>query len=475
MGGYYGDQARKAGTRSNDAFNLVSIDPIGKVVKLIRIGANYDYYIRPRNILAFNYITGEFIDDFDALVNAHNVSPTCHQDMRADIDIALRNTTIANWTDVQTIVRSGKAKELFQIGDQFEVNRGTDTLVFEVIDIDHDTPTDNNYTHSLTLQLHNAWSDSLYFDSPEAAFYIDETAYPTGLAAGMYHFWWNTNTGSITSGSYEFTLTSDIPAGGQIVIGTNSNTTALTSCKISTYATAGGTTAIESNVAIASGDGGTSLGKLYERLMSDKDEHNYVDNPTELGPITNNNIQRILWGSNNWASSGLRQWLNASGAADAWWEAKSIFDRPTHANKAGFLNGMDADFLAVLGTVSKTTQKSYTDGFGLESTTEKIFVPSIAEVYGGTERAADGADGTVYDYYGPDYSSLSAAGIGADSNRIKYKGASATDWWLRTADARNSQNNGHREKDVAANGSISQYNAYFPNAAKGVVPVCVIV
>ena len=59
--GCYGDQARKRNTRSNDAFNLVSIDPIGKLVKVVRVGANVDHYLRPRDIMTFNYLTGKVI------------------------------------------------------------------------------------------------------------------------------------------------------------------------------------------------------------------------------------------------------------------------------------------------------------------------------------------------------------------------------------------------------------------------------
>lgn len=62
-GGFYGDQARKEYTRSNDAFNLVSIDKISHTVKFIRIGANCDHYVRPRNTLAINYLTGEVITE----------------------------------------------------------------------------------------------------------------------------------------------------------------------------------------------------------------------------------------------------------------------------------------------------------------------------------------------------------------------------------------------------------------------------
>ena len=82
-----------------------------------------------------------------------------------------------------------------------------------------------------------------------------------------------------------------------------------------------------------------------------------------------NCVHRMRYGSNNWAESGLRQWLNTAGAANTWWEPKTVFDRPTNAGSVGFLKGFDPAFLNVIGDVTKTTQKSTSDGYGLETTT----------------------------------------------------------------------------------------------------------
>lgn len=73
---------------------------------------------------------------------------------------------VTYWAKVQEIVRAGRADEVFNIGDQFTVMKGTTPLVFDVIGIDHDIPTDSTKTHSMTLQLHDCLMN-LQFDAPE--------------------------------------------------------------------------------------------------------------------------------------------------------------------------------------------------------------------------------------------------------------------------------------------------------------------
>lgn len=55
------DAERAVGTRSEDAFNVIAIDQGAKLVKLARIGANTDLYLRGRNALVMNYQTKEIL------------------------------------------------------------------------------------------------------------------------------------------------------------------------------------------------------------------------------------------------------------------------------------------------------------------------------------------------------------------------------------------------------------------------------
>ena len=338
-----------------------------------------------------------------------------------------------------------------EAGDHVIVTETSTQLAFDVIGIDHDTPADHKYTHSMTLQMHNLWTSAMVFDASEATWYIDEATYPDGLAAGTYYFTLPAgyDTGNGGGGTYNFTLTNAVPVGGQIRFGWGSNTQAST-CKITTYSAVGA--ASLETVSVVEGESGTAMPSLHATSVTSN----------------TNCVHRMRYGSNNWAESSLRQWLNTDAAANTWWEPKSVFDRPANAGSDGFLKGFDPAFLAVVGEVTKKTQLSISDNYGMDTSTERFFLLSRPEIYAGTERSTDGADGTVYPYYGAGYSDLTAPGTGADSNRIKYRNGSATYWWLRTPSA----GYGGHVRYVSPTGYLHNSYAYYSN---GVAPACVIV
>ena len=128
---------------------------------------------------------------------------------------------------------------------------------------------------------------------------------------------------------------------------------------------------------------------------------------------------------------------------------------------------MDAGFLAVLGNITKVTAKNtVTDGGGSDTTTEKFFLLSRSEVYGGVE--VSGVDeGAAYPYYA-DYSDLSAAGAGRDSNRIKYRDGAAQPWWIRTSYF----GDGYSARAVGTAGTVTGNSAY--NSYR-IAPACNII
>lgn len=339
-----------------------------------------------------------------------------------------------------------------KVGDKIVVTETSTELTFDVIGIDHDTPADSSRKHSMTLQMHDIWTSAMMFDAPEAAWYIDAETYPQGLVAGTYHFtipdgYDNAHGGGST---LNFTLANDVPVGGQVCFAWFYNVQANT-CKISTYESVGAATAIET-VTVADGEVGSAMPTLH------------VEATTE----NTNCIHRMRYGSNNWAESALRQWLNTNAEANTWWEPKTVFDRPANASTAGFLKGIDPAFLDVIGEVTKATQESISDEYGHNIANERFFLLSRPEIYAGTERSADGADGKVYEYYGAGYSDLASPGTGADSNRIKYRSGSATYWWLRTPHSIHGSN----VRIVTPTGTL--YN-YTTSNSFGVAPACVIV
>lgn len=354
--------------------------------------------------------------------------------------------TIVNPRDIQKIVRLGLADKYFCIGDQIGVTRGSATLYFDIIGIDHDKPADPNLQHSLTLQLHDCLMN-LQFCSRQALFYAE-----TEMAAGTYHFnvtqhsWVSSDVGK----TFQFTLPNAVPAGGQIVLAASYDVT-ISNSTCSTYASSASTETIDTGIVITEGSDGTDLGAV----------NNAINGNT-------NSLQRALLGSNNYEDSAMRQFLNSSAAAGAVWHPVSKFDRaPSWAsNTAGFLNGFDEEFISVLGPVAKTTVKNtVSDGGGSYIITDKIWLLSRTEVYGGNEVSAT-PEGSAYPYY-RDYSDLTAAGTGKDTNRIKYLNGSARYWWLRSPNA----GYAHYVRRVTTDGAIG-YDAF---SGSGVAPACCII
>lgn len=331
------------------------------------------------------------------------------------------------------------------LGDEIVVHETAASLVWDVIGIDCDTPADAQFEHSVTLGLHDCFVE-LQFDPREALFYCEE-----GLAAGTYNFTVKQHSwvSSDVNKTFQFTLTQAVPAKGQIVLMTTYNV-AIAGSTVKTFASATATTEIET-ATVTEGSAGTSLG----------DVNNAVNENT-------NSLQRGLLGSNNYADSPMRQYLNSNAAAGSVWTPKTKFNRPPSwaAATAGFLNGMDEDFLSVIGEVTKKTAlNTVSDGGGSVETTERFFLLSRSEVYGGNE--VTGGEGAAYPYYA-NHSDLAAPGTGNDSNRIKYRNGAAKYWWLRSPGA----GCAHGVRLVNLTGNVYDVNAA---SSIGVAPACCII
>lgn len=368
----------------------------------------------------------------------------------AQLAMIAKNTggiEVTDWKMVQYLVRMGVADKVFHIGDQFTVNKGATSLVFDVIGIDQDIPADPQLKHSLTLGLHNCYK-SLQFDAKEAFYYAENP-----LPAGTYYFtvgdqpWFSGDAGK----SYQFTLTQQLPAGGQLVLGNSYNAT-MNGAAVIAYASGSATTEIE-RATMSQGTSGTGLGTL--KSAGDV-EHSL------------NSIQRALLGSNNWGESALRQYLNSKATAGSVWKPQTKWDRPPawNTSDAGFMNGLDEDFIEVVQKAIKTTVRNTVCEDGTSYTTEdKFFLLSRDELFMGPERSAY-PEGSAYDYY-RNFSDYSTPNTGADSNRVKYVNGSATYWWQRTPYA----GIAFSVRRVYPSGAYDSSDAY---GAIGVVPACII-
>ena len=339
------------------------------------------------------------------------------------------------------IAVAGTAK----LGDAVVVHETANKLVFDVIGIDHDTPADSQFKHSLTLQLHDLYQN-IQFDSTEAIYYAREE-----LPAGTYNFTLPAGNDVENGGgkTYQFTLTKPVPAAGQIMFPWAYQQQA-SATKVSTYVNANASAVIET-VSVQEGSEGMSLG-------------------TADGTVSDlNHIHRVRYGSNNWAESDLRMRLNSSAAPGGTWTRQSKFSRkPSWADtESGWLRGVDPDFLSVLGEVKKVTAlNTLTDGGGSKTSTEKIFLLSRSEVYGSFENSVD--EGAAYPYY-KNYSDFASKNDGNDTNRIKHqRNGTPYYWWLRAP----LTGYAHYVRNVFPTGVIDSSGAY---GSIGLAPACCII
>jgi hypothetical protein len=301
----------------------------------------------------------------------------------------------------------------------------------------------------MTLQLHDQFPTALQFDVPEAFYYAEN-----GLTTGDYYFTIDStyDTAHNDLSAYGFKLTEVVPTGGVLTFPWISSTNAST-IKVSSYASRKSTTPIET-VSVSEIASGTNLGELKEAVQA---------------AANLNSIQRVRYGSNNYKESAIRQWLNSDKPAGQVWSPQTPWDMPPTwaATADGFMYGMDADFLAVIGkTHIVVSRNTISDGGGFDEMDDYFFLLSRREVYMGNE-VASVIEGEPYPYYS-DYSDLSAPGTKNDSNRVKYRNGNAQPWWLRTPNSEN----GFYVYSASAEGKISNSFTY---SGYSVAPACNII
>jgi len=339
---------------------------------------------------------------------------------------------ISSWEDLQRLTRMGLAEKMFVPGDQLLSSYGEEgQILWDVIGINHDIPTDKRFPYSITIQPHDCILNA-QISAAQALYYAT-----TELAAGEHVF-------TLHAKQYEFTTGEAVPEGGQVFI-TNWQSSegegVYVPTKITTYA-ANRTSVVESGLNVTPIESGADT----------------------LTPV--NHHQRCRYGSNNYVESAIRQWLN-SGADAFVWTSKTNFDRPSTGapyTGAGFLKLLDPDLVAVLGAVDKQViRNTVTDEGGQDLFSDKVFLLSRVEVYGGTEGTTTGEK--AYPYY-----SALAVSPTTDplAGRIKYLDAAARHWWLRSPDP----GYAHVPRYVCTSGTVS--NDYAVDAI-GAAPACCIV
>ena len=285
--------------------------------------------------------------------------------------------------------------------------------------------------------------DLLQFDAAEAFYYAEE-----GLAAGTYNFEMPAAYGQTPAGDYQFTLANAVPAGGRLLM-PNAYSATIVEKNVSVY-DAANSTVVSQTAVISSGDSGTKLGIL--QTTGDPDEANM------------NSIQRAVYGSNNYAQSNIRQYLNSDAAAGAVWKSSNKFDQQPswNASQPGFLSKLPDEFLEIVHpiSISQDTNTVFEVDYTKSSSyavRDKFWLPSRFQIYGSKESAE--LNEIQWDYYKGS----------ADIDKIMYdNGGTARYQWLR------SPNVGYAlyvRSVYTSTGELSNSSAY---SSCAVAPACEI-
>ena len=335
-------------------------------------------------------------------------------------------------TTMARLVRAGMGETAYPVGSQVTVTHSVyGDLVFDVVAHNFHKKTGDEDAPTMTLMMHDTIPD-ISFDAAELLW-----ANTTGkaLPAGTYNFalYYGGYSYSMmivtdTDGTYQFTTTKEIPKNGgfrhsTIGLRTTTNKSGVTGGTITTYDASG--TVVESDLAVTEGSDGTALGTAsgYKKFCVNT-----------VG--TFNSSLRNASGSNNWAESDIRQWLNSTAAASKWWSKRTPFDLPSgYASKAGFLNGFDRTFQKAIGAVTIETTSNEVYEYDTElntayTTNDKMFL------CGNSDPIDDEADPIyglrvcfsflpqvmpicVYDYRGVYRGSVAVSGFSNESTKIQ--------------------------------------------------------
>ena len=392
-------------------------------------------------------------------IDDNNVSSTTAyssqktQSMIDALAAAISTEHVDSWAVVKEIVASGAAKTVFPVGTQFTTEHATlGTVTWDVADHQDVEDADGNTKPGMQLLMHYVTDNTLVWDAQEALMYFED-----GLTAGTYHFTIPSSydaanndlkTEDDTSTTpIQFTTTSDIPAGGQLRLAWNSGAK-LSTATVTTYTSGATTTALESGIDISRGTVGTSLGDAKDLYIN--------------GDI--NTIQRNRYGSNNYKESAIRQYLNASGAANTYWQSQTKFDRIASyvTTTPGFAAGFDGDFLAAVCPIKiKTCTNNYAevndDVKSSYTTVDKFYLPSYTEIAGAKQNnISEGERFAMTEGY-------------AQADFIKYnKSGSAQNWWFRSPHTGSTRS----ARSCLSSGYTGYY--YFANNALRAAAACTI-
>lgn len=284
-----------------------------------------------------------------------------------------------DYNGIKAVVAAGNAPAVFPVGTQLvNTYTGKDGKVYDcpwdVVKTDDIAEGETGTTApAMVLQMHYASLEDIQFSAYQAFFVVPEA----GLVAGTYNVKmgldWGTNVKNGTV--YQFTLTKNAPAGARLTGFYNAPDTAPTSWKVYVYKDQNKSELLET-CNVSAGSAGTNLGTFLAKPNGNL-----------------NGLHPVGCGDSRWHKSAYRQYLNSDAAAGGWWTPQDEWDmKPDQADTVpGFLAGFSDDFKAALTRVKVVTYgNTVTDDGSAVVTYDKIFLPSLQEIYCSPQVSGEG-------------------------------------------------------------------------------------
>lgn len=284
-----------------------------------------------------------------------------------------------DYTGIKAVVAAGNAPAVFPVGTQL-VNTYTSKdgksydCPWDVVKADDIAEGETGTTApAMVLQMHYASLEDIQFSAYQAFYVVQES----GLAAGTYNVKMGLDWGSnVKNGTvYQFTLTKSAPAGARLTGFYNAPNTAPTDWKVYVYKDQMKSELLET-CNVSAGETGMNLGTFLAKPN---------------GKL--NSLHPVCYGDNRWYKSAYRQYLNSDLPAKRWWQPQDEWDmKPDQADTVpGFLAGFSDNFKnALTRTKVVTYGNTITDDGSAVVTYDKIFLPSLEEIYCSPQVSGEG-------------------------------------------------------------------------------------
>lgn len=284
-----------------------------------------------------------------------------------------------DYNGIKAVVAAGNAPVVFPTGTQL-VNTYTSKdgktydCPWDVVQPDDIAEGETGTTApAMVLQMHYASLEDIQFSAYQAFYVVQEA----GLAAGTYNVKmgldWGTNVKNGTV--YQFTLTKNTPAGARLTGFYNAPDVAPANWKVYVYKDRQKSELLET-CNVSAGSAGMNLGTFLAKPNGNL-----------------NGLHPVAYGDNRWWKSAYRQYLNSDAPAKEWWTPQDEWDmKPDQADTVpGFLAGFSDDFKNALTRVKVVTYgNTITDDGSAVVTYDKIFLPSLQEIYCSPQVSGEG-------------------------------------------------------------------------------------